>query len=148
MNRTYRLKIALSGLVVLALVFSCQSVPDEIPEGLSQAEMFQRAQEASDAGQWDTALNYYRTFIERFPDAVGPHAEARYEVAFITYKRGDPEQAVDLFQALIDDYEQDSTGIPDWPIVLARTLVEKIQSEARPARSAVPQAGSPADSEG
>lgn len=111
------------------LFVSCETVPEEIPEGLSRAEFFQRAQESVDAEHWETALLYYQTFLERYPDARSARAEAFYEVAFITYKQGDPEGATVLFNELIAQYEEDATGLPEWPLVLSKVLLEKIEEE-------------------
>lgn len=108
----------------------CQSIPEEVPEGLSQAELVQRAQDASDNNNWDAAILYYQTILDRFTDQRGAVMEARYEIAFITYKRGEPDGALQLFQQILSDYEEDNSGLPEWPRVLSEILVAKITGES------------------
>jgi len=128
-------RILLKGLVpvtvaiLLLTTVGCQSVPEEIPEGLSQAELVQRAQDAADVSNWDAAILYYQTILERFPEERAARMEARYEVAFITYRRGEPQLALRLFQEILRDYEEDGEGLPDWPRVLSEVLIEKINAE-------------------
>lgn len=109
------------------MLAGCQTTPETIPPDLSQAEMFQRAQEAVDNENWDLALRYYEEFVSRYSDNAGAVAEARYEIAFIAYKRGEYALAVERFEALIADYEADTSGaLPDWPLVLSQRLLEII----------------------
>lgn len=121
--------IGLFVLVTTALFLtSCHSAPEEIPEGLSQMEMFQRAQEAVDQGRWDQGLRYYREFIARFPDERGAIMEAEYEIAFIAYKQADYETARTRFEAILATYEADqSQSLPEWPRVLSERLIEIIE---------------------
>ena len=113
--------------VLLALLGGCASEPGEIPEGLSPAEMFQRAQEAVDDEKWEVALRYYEEFIARYPDERGAIVEAEYEIAFITYKQERYAEARTLFEAILADYEADNAGVlPDWPEILSQRLIEII----------------------
>lgn len=114
--------------MMLAILAGCASEPEEIPEGLSPAEMFQRAQEAVDESKWDVALRYYEEFIVRYPDNRGAIIEAEYEIAFIAYKQERYEEAIDMFEAILADYQADNSGIlPDWPEILAERLIEIIE---------------------
>jgi outer membrane protein assembly factor BamD (BamD/ComL family) len=124
----------LLGLIVIAVVLAaCQTAPTDIPTDLEPAEYFQRAQEAVDANRYETALAYYETVIERFPDDPATQVSARYEIAFINYKMGNEERATELFNELIARYnEPDSQQLPQWPKVLAEKVLEKIQSEEDP----------------
>ncbi len=115
-------------LLMCSFLVACESAPEEIPEDLSQAEFFQRAQDEYDAERWDSAVRYYETFIERFPDAIGAHVEARYEIALITYRRGDPAGARVLFAQLLAEYDAPEALLPEWPRVLAEILVEEIDA--------------------
>ena len=111
--------------VLLLLLAACRTGPVEIPQDLTQAEIFQRGQEALDAGRYEVALQYYETFLERFPDDRTNIAEAHYEIAFIHYKMDDWETARTLFNQLIDKYETDEAeGFPAWPRVLALRVLE------------------------
>jgi outer membrane protein assembly factor BamD (BamD/ComL family) len=124
--------LGLALLAGLALV-SCRTVPapEDIPEGLSQAEMFQRAQEAVDEENWEAALVYYETFLERFPNDNANRAAAKYEVAFIYYRTGDLAAAEELFEALLQDYEDPALApeLPQWPRILATKLLAMIEEE-------------------
>lgn len=124
--------LALVALVGLAMA-SCRTVPspEDIPEGLSQAEMFQRAQEAVDEENWEAALVYYETFLERFPNDLANRAAAKYEVAFIYYRTGELATAEELFEALLQDYEDPAlvAELPQWPRILATKLLAMIEEE-------------------
>lgn len=107
----------------------CESTPEEIPPDLSRMEMFQRAQEAADRNQWNLALRYYREFSRRFPEDRGAIMEARYEIAFISYKQKNYDEAREGFEAIIAAYEDEEArqGLPEWPLVLAGRLLEIIE---------------------
>ncbi|MCG8477934.1 MAG: tetratricopeptide repeat protein [Spirochaetales bacterium] len=112
---------------VAACTIACRTVPEEIPEGLSRMEMFQRAQEAVEVERWETALRYYEEFIRRFPDERGAIVEAEYEIAFIAYKQEQYRESIELFEAILQKYEEDETGLlPEWPRVLSLRLLEII----------------------
>lgn len=137
MKRCYRSAVTHSSVLrrtgflvgaILLLFAACESVPDEIPEDLSPAEMFQRAQEAVDESHWDTALRYYEEFILRYPDERGMIVEAEYEIAFITYKKEQYQDALDKFRAILADYEADNSGeLPEWPEILSLRLIEIVE---------------------
>jgi outer membrane protein assembly factor BamD (BamD/ComL family) len=118
---------------VLAAValFGCQTVPTEIPDDLTQAELIQRAQESADQDNWDAALAYYEAIVDRYPEDRSATATARYEMAFIEYKRGDLDAAESGFEELIGMYDFESDAIPAWPRVLAVRLLEIIEDERR-----------------
>ncbi len=117
----------LFALAIAVALTACSSVPEPVPEGLSPAEMFQRAQEAVDESDWDQALLFYEVFIERFPDNRGMIVEAEYEIAFIAYKQEQYEDSRFLFEAILANYEADNSGeLPEWPEILSRKLIEII----------------------
>lgn len=120
-------RFALATVVALAILAfaGCQTGPVEIPEDLTQAELFQRGQEALDANRYEVALQYYETFLERFPNDRANGAEARYEIAFIHYKMDDWDTARRLFNELIDTYDrEDAADLPAWPRVLSLRILE------------------------
>jgi outer membrane protein assembly factor BamD (BamD/ComL family) len=120
-------------VVLVVFLAGCQTAPEEIPEDLSPAEMFQRAQEAVDAERWDTALRYYETFKTRFPDNRGQIVEAEYEIAFISYKQGEYDDARQQFEAILARYEtEDAAQFPRWPQVLSARLIEEIDLRQSP----------------
>jgi outer membrane protein assembly factor BamD (BamD/ComL family) len=104
--------------------------PSEIPEDLSTQEYFQLAQEAVDQRHFETALVYYRTFLERHPDDVENRIAAQYEIAFLHYKMEDYDTAEELFEELLARYEgEEADQLPAWPRILAEKLLEKIEEE-------------------
>ena len=119
------------GLIVLSLaaLIGCQSVPEEIPSDLTQAELIQRAQEAADLENWDAAIAYYEAIVERFPQDQAGTATARYEIAFIEYKRGNLDSAEAQFYELLGMYDFEADALPAWPRVLAERILEKIEAE-------------------
>lgn len=128
MKRYYLLLIAIS--IVLAV--SCKTTPKHIDENLTPPEFFQYAQEAVvERTDYKTALFYYNTFIERFPEDLANVVAAEYEIAFIHYKKKDYETAKQLFTDLLTRYnsEGESVPLPRWPAVLAEKLLEVIGEE-------------------
>ncbi|MBN2509326.1 MAG: hypothetical protein JXB03_03580 [Spirochaetales bacterium] len=126
--------IILSGLIVVAgLLSGCTTVPKSIDENLSINEYFQKAQEAVvQRNDYDTALLYYQTFKERFPEEKGRIVEADYEIAFIYYKKEQFDQAETLFRDIIARYElPEAQDYYQWPKVLSEKLLVTIE-EKRP----------------
>jgi len=126
-------KIRTFGLfvVILLAMAACKSAPPVIPEDLSPPEYFQRAQEEADKYEWDNALVYYRTFLERYPDDFVNGLFARYEVAFVLYKKQEYQESKKLFQELLDSYKKipNPLSVPQWPKVLSEKLVQKIDQK-------------------
>lgn len=111
--------------VLFATLLACRTGPVTIPEDLTQAELFQRGQEALDAGRFAVALQYYETFLERFPNDRVNGAEARYEIAFIHYRMDEWDTARRLFAELIAKYDApDAEELPAWPRVLSLRVLE------------------------
>jgi len=118
-------------LPALLVIAACQSVPEYVPEDLQPREYFQLAQEAVvERNDYETALLYYQTFLERYPDDIQRSVEAEYEIAFIRYKQNDPS-AGKLFDDLLARYEEEGAELlPGWPKVLAEKLQAKIAAAA------------------
>ena len=130
-------RFALLAVVALALL-SCRTVPTDIPEDLTQAELVQQAQEAADQENWAAALAYYQAVLDRFPADRVATVTAQYEMAFIEYKRGNTELAEAGFEQVIGVYDFESEGLPLWPRVLSERLLEEIAAE-REEQSADPE---------
>jgi outer membrane protein assembly factor BamD (BamD/ComL family) len=134
MNRSLAL-----GLISLLIVFAftaCYSIPESIPEDLEPREYLQEAQEAFDEGNYEAALLYLHTFLDRFPDDLENGYSARYQIAFIAYKRGQFEESTGLFQAIVDEYAEDPEGKPEWVLILSEKLIitiEELTTEEEPA---------------
>ena len=118
-------------LPVAAVFFSCQTTDVEIPENLTPGEFFQEAQTASsEYGNYNKALVYYNTFIERYPDETLLIIEAEYEIALLYYKLGDDETAVKLFNGLLEKYDGPEAAIlPAWPKVLSQKMIDIIEKK-------------------
>ena len=115
---------------ILGSLGSCQTVPESISTDLAPNEYFQEGQEAFGKGHNETALLYYRTFVERYPDMTQTVVEAEYEIAFIIYKSGELEKAGNLFSAILDKYNAPGAEVlPAWPRVLSAKLLETIEEE-------------------
>ncbi len=119
-------------LLVLTIVLAagCASQPEEIPDDLEPIEYFQRAQKiASEDENYKLATKYYRTFIERYPDDIQRIVEAKYEIAFLSYKQGNNDLARQQFEELLSYYEDEGSQVlPRWPQVLAKRVMENMES--------------------
>ncbi len=153
MNQKRRSPALYIGPVLLALLAgillaACESVPRKIPDGLTQAEFFQRAQEAADNNNWRTSLLYYQTFIDRYPTDRSNVAAARYEIAFIHYKLGMYAQSKTEFEGLLNEYKgPNADQLPEWPKVLGEKILAKVDAhlgEKAAAAGAAPANGSTA----
>ncbi len=121
-------RLCLAPLVIL-LLLGCRTVPTEISTDLTQAELIQLAQEAARQENWEAARAYYAAMVERFPEDRAAVATARYEIAFIEYRRGNLALAEPLFAEVIAMYDTDPEALPAWPAVLSRRLLEIIEDE-------------------
>ncbi len=121
------LLLSILGVVLAA----CQSTPEQIASDLPPREYFQKAQEAVvERSDYDTALFYYQTFLERYPEDMQRSAEAEYEVAFIFYKQNDLVTAERLFTNLLTRYQSNGAELlPQWPRTLAEKILEKIKTQ-------------------
>ncbi|MQY77442.1 MAG: tetratricopeptide repeat protein [Spirochaeta sp.] len=109
-----KLIIAFLTAALALFLISCRSATDTLEPDLLPAEIFQRAQEAADSSRYNQALLYYQTFQERYPEEVERNLWASYEIAFLYYKLGEYDRAVELFDELIELYntEESATMIP------------------------------------
>lgn len=115
--------------VAAVVLFGCQTVPTEIPEDLTQAELIQLAQDASDQENWEAAQAYYGAIVDRYPNDRAAIATARYEIAFIEYKRENYDEAERRFEELLGMYDFEAEGLPAWPRVLANRVLDEMEEE-------------------
>ncbi|MFP4329667.1 MAG: hypothetical protein ACLFP6_03005 [Spirochaetaceae bacterium] len=128
MKRTSLLAIA-AFFALMTMLVACQTTPPEVPEDLSQAEFFQRAQDAADENRWTVALHYYETFIERYPEDEQNVIAAEYEIAFIHYKMEEYETSKTLFEDILATYEADEDEtLPQWPRILSEKLLDTVNA--------------------
>ena len=134
-------KLILVAVSVSALLF-CSSVPEEIEEGLTPLEYFQRAQEASDSGRYQLSMAYYEKFQEQYPDEQDRNLWAEYEIALLYFKMGKNRIALGRFDALLDKYEQGDPGLPEGPRILAEKVKARILEQLPPEEESSSEAGS------
>lgn len=121
-------------LAVLGWLGGCQTAPSEIPTDLSEADYFQKAQEASDAGKFELALKYYESFLERYPEERDRGLWARYEVALLHSKLKDETTALRLLDELLAEYAGDEAALlPQGPRILAEKIKAKLLAAKPPA---------------
>lgn len=121
--------------IVAIVLIGCRTVPTDIPEDLSQAELIQLAQDATDQENWEAAEAYYQAIVDRYPNDRPGVATARYEIAFIAYKRDDLDEAEALFAELLGMYDFEGDVLPAWPRVLANRVLEEIEEQRQPAEA-------------
>jgi len=116
-------------LIALAafLLFSACASTVNISEELSPAEIIQRAQEASDRNRYKTALQYYRTLLERNRGNIDLVITAEYEIAFIHYKQKKYQQArTELNQVLEYFNTPDEELLPQQFKKLSQIVLDRI----------------------
>jgi outer membrane protein assembly factor BamD (BamD/ComL family) len=113
----------------VSLLAACSSVPDEIEEGLSPMEYFQRAQEASDAGRYALSMAYYEKFQEQYPEERDRNVWAEYEIALLYHKMDKNKVALERFEALLARYESGEPDLPEGPRILAEKVKSRIEEQ-------------------
>lgn len=112
-------------LVALAAVASCRTTGPVDLTGLTPAEIFQRAQDASDGGDFERALAYYEGFLAQPGIDAQRAAWARYEAALLFHKMGEDDTALARIDDLLARYQADAT-LPEAPKILAANLKDAI----------------------
>ena len=121
--------LLLTALLTLSALAACKTTSVVIAPDLSPADLFQKAQEATDAGKYELALRYYKTFQERYPDELERNLWARYEIALLRHKQGDDQAAVQLLDDLLALYSgEEAKDLPPGPRILAEKIKAKITS--------------------
>jgi outer membrane protein assembly factor BamD (BamD/ComL family) len=119
--RTARSLLLAALLASLAALASCTSTGPVDLTGLTPAEVFQRAQDASDKGDYRRALATYEAFLAQPDIEADRGAWARYETALLYHKLGDDDTALAKFDELLALYEKDPK-LPEGPIILATSM--------------------------
>ena len=117
--------VTIAALASLLLV--CSSVPDEIEEGLTPMEYFQRAQEASDGGRYALSMAYYEKFQEQYPEERDRNVWAEYEIALLYHKMDKNRIALERFEALLKRYESGEPDLPEGPRILAEKVKARVE---------------------
>ena len=128
-------------IVIAALLGACASQSEEIPEDLEPIEYFQRAQKiASEDENYTLAKRYYKIFLERYPEDIQRIVEAKYEIAYLSYKQGNYELARQQFEEMLSYYEDEGSRVlPRWPQVLAEKVLDKMSTDPEQKQAAPTQ---------
>lgn len=116
-----------STLALVVALGSCTTAPVVIPQDLDAPSLVLKAQEASDANNYDLSLRYYQALVDRYGHDPANLAAGDYEIAFINYKQGHTAKAKELFTKLLALY--DGTGgdaFPERYKVLAQKILAEI----------------------
>jgi len=119
-------------IVVTYLLFlaSCQTPPPPLTADAPSAIYFQRAQTASDQGDYTGAMEIYRSFLANRPDASREDQfSARYEVALLLDKEGKKAEALAGFEGILADYDNldKSAGAPAWVKILSQKKIQDLK---------------------
>ena len=118
-------------LLAVLLSTSCATKLPPIPEGISSAEIIQKAQERSDLYDWKGAQYYYKALLENFPDDRNLVVSAMYELAFIEYKQGHYDSARAGLKAVLGKYSSpEGAALPLTWKILAEKVMAKLPPEA------------------
>jgi tetratricopeptide (TPR) repeat protein len=113
--------VALAAMVLLAGLVSCRTTGPVDLTGLTPAEVFQRAQDASDRGEYKRSLAYYEGFLAQPGIDAQRAAWARYEAALLYHKMGDDDTALARLDEMLALYETDKT-LPASAKILATNI--------------------------
>ena len=117
-----------------ALLLSCQTEMPDTSERMSPPEYFQAARDAIGQRNYRAAMEYYQTYLERFPAAAHPdelehNLWAEYEIAFMHHKLDDDQTAIELLSRLVARYDgEGGEDLPPAPGRLARSVIEELQA--------------------
>ncbi len=125
------LLLCASALTAAAVLAGCASQPVVIPDNLTAAETFQRAQDASDRGDYALAIRYYSTFKETHPENAERDAWASYEIAFAYHKMGKNTVAIGLLDDLLKQYDTSTDSLPPAPRILAQKLKDRLSETVK-----------------
>lgn len=112
---------------VFLFLFSCFStikyeINDSEGRLFPPEKLLLKGQQAYDYGNYDIALKYYFTIIEKYPEETYYCAWAYYEIAFIFYSQKKYEEAIKYLNIVIEKYPDEKE-----PIFMAKFLLSKIK---------------------
>jgi outer membrane protein assembly factor BamD (BamD/ComL family) len=126
----------LCSVTALSVLFaSCATAKPVSVDGLTSAEVFQRAQDAADQKDYTRALQYYTLYQQKFPDDQERGVWAKYEIAFLYHRMGQNAKSLTLFNDLLVLYQTPDNTLPAAPRVLAEKLkgeLEQILKKQKP----------------
>jgi outer membrane protein assembly factor BamD (BamD/ComL family) len=114
--------------MAFALLVSCATQSRTLPDGLAAAEIFQRAQDAADRGDYALGITFYEACEQRYPDDKAHKVWAAYEIAFLYHKMGKNAKAATLIDALLTEYANQSDSVPPAPLLLSQKLKDRLEA--------------------
>jgi len=124
-------------LAFIMMTASCTTISVDFEEGANPEMYFQRAQIASDRNDFELAQRIYYKLLETGITDPFYVVSAKYEIAFLNYKLGKREEAIQNFEEILKTYYEDPAWegrVPQWPQVLSKRLLQKL----KPAEGATP----------
>lgn len=119
-----RLLLVTLSIWLAVLAAGCRTQPASISSSLGPAETFQRAQDASGAGNYALAIRYYTAYRDSHPDNKDRDIWALYEIAFNYHKMGKTTKAIEILDQLLKQYQTEGNTLPPAPRILAQKLKE------------------------
>lgn len=116
--------------LIAMILFSCNSVPDEIPEDLDARQLIQLGQDNYDAGKYAASEMYFNAVLERYGSDAKHYIEATYELGHLYMKQKRYENAIANFNEILEIYENVPAGIPGAYKRLSQIGLEKIPQKA------------------
>lgn len=103
MSNIVRRLAALLVVSLLALAVGCGTSPEERAETLQAEDLYKEARVSMKAGQYDTAVKYYKRLQARFP--FGPYtSQGMIELAYAHWKNHEPEEAIAVTDRFIREH--------------------------------------------
>ena len=97
---------------------------------MTPGSYFNKAQNASQKGCYDVAIEYYQEFFKAYPNNIEKGVWAEYRIAFLHHKMGNDTLALELLNALLNRYQNDTGGIlPEAPKTLAIKVKANIEKK-------------------
>lgn len=110
--------------------FSCNSVPEEIPEDLDASQLIQLGQDNYDSSKYAAAEAYFTAVIDRYGNDAKHYIEATYELGHLYMKQKRYEEAITNFNEILEIYESAPAGIPGAYRRLSQIELEKVPQKA------------------
>jgi outer membrane protein assembly factor BamD (BamD/ComL family) len=120
--------LSLTCIAILALLSSCATQSRTLQEGLTAGEIFQRAQDAADRGDYALGISFYTVCQQKYPDDKDHKVWADYEIAFLYHKMGKDDKAAALLKDLLAEYADAGDTLPPAPRLLAEKLKARLEA--------------------
>ncbi len=90
--------------------FSCVSSTLDVADDATSIEIIQLAQTSLDRGMKKRAISYYELLLRRYGMNTNLYIEARFEIAHIYMKQRRYEEAIPIYDEIIDLYNTSAPG--------------------------------------